>query len=219
MSIARNSKFIATLAAAPLSNDASEPITIVCDVRGWTKPWVESYRLHYRVWHLPPDERLQLNRKGRRDTAIQWAFRPIVGVGSDSPDGAESHVPCTPESRPWLSSPSFFHQALWEPRFRSEWYPIHAEKNKASADAVQATGIPDQAAAFDKRTRNLQAQLVLRGLPAGRYLVSVPALEFKMNRERFYEEHSVSVPFFSTFNPVGFVWCDPVEIELPKTAP
>lgn len=219
VSIARNSEFIATLAAAPLSKDASEPITIVCDVRGWTKPWVESYRLHYRVWHLPPDERLQLNGKGRRDTAVQWAFRPIVGVGSDSPEAAESPVPSTLASRPWLSSPSFFHQALWEPRFRSEWYPIHAEKNKASADAVQATGIPDQAAAFDKRTRNLQAQLVLRGLPAGCYLVSVPALEFKLNRERFYEEHSVSTPFFSSFNPVSFVWCDPVEIELPKTAP
>ncbi len=219
VSIARNSKFIATLAAAPLSKVGSEPITIVCDVRGWTKPWVESYRLHYRVWHLPPDERLQRTRKGRRDTAIHWEFRPIVGVGIDSPEGPESHVPFATESRPWLSSPPFFHQALWEPRFRSEWYPIHAEKNKASADAVQATGIPDHAAAFDKRARNLQAQLVLRGLPAGRYLVSVPALELKINRERFYEGRSVSVPFFSSYNPVSFVWCDPVEIELPKTAP
>jgi len=217
MHIARNSEFIATLAAAPRSTDASKPITIACDVRGCINRWDDSYRLHYRVWQLPADERMQFNRKGRRDTDVQWAFRPTVGAGSDSPEPTESPAPCTPESRPWLTSPSFFHQALWHPRFRSEWYPLQTKKSKASADAFQGTDIPDQAPAFDKRARKLQAQILLRGLPAGRYVVSVPALEFKMNRERFYEEHSVSVPFFSSFNPVAFVWCDPVEIELPKT--
>lgn len=226
--ITTNSGFTVTLQKPNNHLDATTVTTIPYRVRSRIDRGIEWYRLVFRVWRLPDNEQTNAIDPRRADILkVAGKFAPgneILRLGEVSGNGLWG-VPI----RQWDSAPEAYHLNVWHRRFITPPEPIDAnihafgftrigrplEITKPTPDpkhsrkpAAARSETPEHV--FDGRTLDRQGELYLGHLPPGRYLVSVPVIDFQQTFSRQLSNYPGPIK--------ANVWCEPVEIVVPNPA-
>ncbi len=209
LEIADRSAFWVTLNAGSGSKPDGHPIEVSYHLRGRADCRIDWYRMVYRVWQLPADDRVSENAEPAPLAPTEIA-RPTIAWSTEKTldvwEGHRNHG-----IRAWVASPPNYHRTLWDLPFQTNRWPPDAEAESGLGLMPEKGVLTEEPVnrdtPLDGAALQREGTIILRGLPPGRYLVSVVAVELERSRQPFS-----ATPSFRRVT--AFAWNHPTVIEV-----